>query len=1444
MDSREPMERAHVRLCVIQIDGLPQATTEHDSLWMPSEPLIDPVSLKGPPTATVSAAHVFAASAGDSARNILRKIHEIASDLMRGRLSEVLTFVTDHEADVILLPEYLVPVSCLDLLVGFSRGRAVVAGLGVVRNDDEAEILLARAVRPTDAADLVGRNVAVLVVDERVHMFTKRSPAEHESATPGTGPAVVSLNLGDRPVKVGVAVCMDYLQHQSDLFDGDPDIVCIPAFSANIDAFRPDAPRDYVRMFANCAAHGGSTIFAPSIRGPAFADAGGVRPLASASEGVIMIEWDRAESKPTSLRRTENRLVLRSAVIERDTAHAVSLEAVRQLTDLQDRSAHTSVPDLGERLSRWLTHIDDLAPLREALEEYRRSVAQELVDPALYALLSTHVTVADGGRNVAVRAAQARFVTQRISELVGSGIAVPSAGLALDAYAEIAATAPRSSDTLHTQTGKRWHFAITLGSYESATAAATLPRQFNFLRAIAGLAPHAISVTYRLHSETSADGPDLHTRFDVIVDGDEDVLSADDVEGQLRSMLVQSWALSASDEPIDPPGQNLVGIHIDASTSRPAIHEDWASIADLLRTHTVPIAVDMRIEPIDHDSEGGTIATLDEEAWLRRMSGIMSAIPTLHVGDDADRRATAYFSALGDAPQTESRALGLSITLSSAEQIPPLLASTIQYELLGQASSESRPISTDDKRLAPAPFSPSELIGIFHPPYGRIQGRGVPHRLDRELPYRGRSLPAGGTQIGSARIAGPRRDRRVDVTLDESARSRHLYVIGRTGTGKTNLLKELCRQDILAGRGLAVVDPHGDLVDYLTMHCGDRLAETVLLDFGDRSMVPAFNPLTVDIGDARGQALHTTDFLRALESRYYNEFTGPVFDDMLRQALETIFEPGFPMAPSIDLVEGMYRNRVIRQMVAQTLPENSVLRDRWNVFEAIPEKEKAERITWMLSKFADLMPAGSPLRLALCTTEDSPLSIEQAVWRQGILLIKLPESSLGSDAASFLGATLVRRIQRAIFDYQRGTGEAPGERPTFTLCIDEFQRFATAGLETLVAEARKFGCGLVLAHQNLDQLYAFSRFEGGRSREVLEAILGNAGSMIAFRVGPNDVATLAQLLHTDQSTFSQLPTYKALCRLTVAADDTPCFTLSVPDADRHRGTPAAAELVRARMAGDRYWVKMDQAEAEINGHLDTFEAALHQTRSGVDEANRRHLASVQARIEREPDQLDDIVENDLGIDPAVQVNFILDVVGAVLSNFAPMPSSLRDEVAATVFGAMVSLLEKPPSEDWRGDYQATADEISARDFGGADDEQVAALLDAVRRMSELCALTQPESRPVAQRDAMFGALLAGAARRELASELRRSLVAGLFSGSDPEQLLEDLQDAEDVRLPVEVVYHALRDAARRASFATIWDQEASQKTPGGSSGYADGPGKVPSQPGRVTTTPLKRWRPQ
>ncbi|GIJ30724.1 hypothetical protein Vqi01_58860 [Micromonospora qiuiae] len=1354
-----------LRLCVVQLDGIPQALSEYGKLWLPAEPLASEADF----TQALSAAAFFAAAGGTNAANILREIQEIATTETRQLLSEVLAFVDDRDADVVVLPEYVIPVSCLDVLVGFSRGRALVAGLGVVRNRMEADELVAQSDGRMPADDLIGRNVSVLVENEHMHLVTKRYPSEHEVAEAGTGPIVVETVLRGRTVRLGVAVCLDYLRSDGELLAQAPDVVCVPAFTATVTPFVPDSPRDYVRLIANCARYGGSTVVAPSLRGSAFTDKRGVAPVGKGYAAVLMIDHDRYARRPTSLVSTENRLVLRSEIIERTPDNDVAVTVVRALEERRDGQNVAATADLPEQLTRWLMHLPTQGPLRDSLEEYRRALAQGLDDDTLYATLATHLTVTSMVDEGMVRAKQAKLIVRRIGDLMASGVEIPPVGLLLDAHRALADKL-REEIKVRRLDGDHWSFAIRLGRYDSSRAVSTLPRQLNFLRALSALPPGSISITYRLHSASDPHSPDLRNYFDVIVTGDDSVVQADQVEGQLRSMLVACWSLSHSDEVSAVPADSYcLRITPDLSNHSPTVRDDWSPIFDLIRTHDTPISMDMRVIPATptRSITAASRAVDDDKVLLNTLT----SIPYMTVGDEAERRAAAYFNLLRDMSKEETKGLGMSLVLSSAKPIPVLLADTIRHEVFGTIPATIEHVDAEVAYGEPVHFSPSELIRIFHPPYGQFQARGRQAKYDGLIHYRGPELPKVGLRLGSAKIAGPKTDRSVDVLLDETARVRHMYVVGKTGTGKTNLLKELCRQDLtgkrgtdLAGkRGLVVIDPHGDLVDYLAWHCQDRLAETVLLDFGRPDYLPVLNPLLLDIHDERSKILHTTDFLRVLESRYYNEFTGPVFDDMVRQALETMFEPDFPVPRSLDLVETMYRNREIRRMVAHSIESNTVLRDRWNVFESISESERAERVVWMLSKFADLMPSGSRVRASLCSTRPSPLSIDQIVWNNGVLLVKIPESALGSGAASFIGSLLLRRIQRAVFDYELGTGNPVADRLPLTLYIDEFQKFATAGVEELIAEARKFGCGLVLAHQNLEQLYAFSRFEGARSRELLNAILGNVGTAVSFRVGPQDAETLSDVLRTSTSSFDELPKFKALCRLVVDHDDTPCFTLSIEDSRRQLGIKAAADRLKERMIDEGFWMSVDET-ADVERHLQRFEEALSARRDQAKAAADRARDELRQELVSNPEEFAAKLDELGRAHPEIGTPMMAQMLSGIVSFHLDAPASVRQEVADALADVVLDeeVLSAAPDSS---PAEALVQPLLPPELVGS--AQAGQLITAVSHMIEIArSVTEPANAAdaaVAGVD-FFLAGFVGAAmnpedRRSLAFELVKAGVA-------------------------------------------------------------------------------------
>ncbi|MCK2241593.1 MULTISPECIES: hypothetical protein [unclassified Crossiella] len=410
-----------LRLCVVQLDGLPHARTA-ESLWLPAEPLY----AAGAGPGELSAAHLFSGAHP----TVYDGIQELSTSATRSCLTELMSFLDRQSADVVVFPEYLVPLGCLETLREFSAGRVVVAGLGFVRNLAEAGELVALAESDWQAGNLVHRNVSVLIHDGSVHLITKLSLADGENATAGEGVRIVELTLRGRQVRLAVAVCKDYLLWESNATVQRADIVCVPANSPTMLPFQPDAPRDHVRLLANAACHGGSQIIVPALDGP-LVNRLGVEPIGKGFQAVILVEYDSYPRRPTALANPENSLALRAQII--GAADAAELAVLAELAEL---TATTPGKALRAQVSELRARLAGTGPLVQALEAYDIYLAQGFdPDKELHDLLCTHLAVTGGGQSV-IRGRQARYIVSMLRELEAA--CAGSFGAARDTYQRLA----------------------------------------------------------------------------------------------------------------------------------------------------------------------------------------------------------------------------------------------------------------------------------------------------------------------------------------------------------------------------------------------------------------------------------------------------------------------------------------------------------------------------------------------------------------------------------------------------------------------------------------------------------------------------------------------------------------------------------------------------------------------------------------------------------------------------------------------------------------------------------------------------------------------------------------------------------------------------------------------------------------------------------------------
>jgi energy-coupling factor transporter ATP-binding protein EcfA2 len=326
--------------------------------------------------------------------------------------------------------------------------------------------------------------------------------------------------------------------------------------------------------------------------------------------------------------------------------------------------------------------------------------------------------------------------------------------------------------------------------------------------------------------------------------------------------------------------------------------------------------------------------------------------------------------------------------------------------------------------------------------------------------------------------------------LRQPDRLHHLYVIGKSGTGKSTLLELLALQDIRAGRGVAVIDPHGDLAKRLMDQIPEkRRAAVRYLDAPNLSQPYGYNPLRGVRSDLI--PLAASGLMEAFKKLWADAW-GPRMEHIFRQALYALLEYREAHLPDIlrMLDDPAFRTRVLRRV------KNEQVRAFWlTEFPKYNPRYRQEAMAPIQNKVGAFL--ADPRLYRLFTAPPIDLRFRRVMDQQEILIINLAKGSLGEDSANLLGALLVTTLGLAGLS----RADLPNEkRSDFFLYIDEFQSFTTLSMANMVSELRKFGVGLVLAHQHLHQL----------EDDVRHAVLGNVGSIITFRVGVEDAPTLAK----------------------------------------------------------------------------------------------------------------------------------------------------------------------------------------------------------------------------------------------------------------------------------------------------------------------------------------------
>lgn len=390
------------------------------------------------------------------------------------------------------------------------------------------------------------------------------------------------------------------------------------------------------------------------------------------------------------------------------------------------------------------------------------------------------------------------------------------------------------------------------------------------------------------------------------------------------------------------------------------------------------------------------------------------------------------------------------------------------------------------------PLSTAELAGLIHfpgagadvaPQFKQSRAKSAPAPLE---------LPTSGTHLGYNEY----RNKRTEVFLTDADRLRHLYVIGQTGTGKSVFLKRLAVDDILKGNGVCFIDPHGtDILDILAAVPPEREKDVIYFDPSYMDRVIGLNMLEYDVTHPEQKTFVVNELFSIFQKLYGKvpESMGPMFEQYFRNATLLVLEDPASGSTLLDISRVMSDADFRAEKLKNA--RNPVVVEFWTKIATAAGGEAALEniVPYITSKF-DIFTANEYMR-PIIGQQESAFNFRDVMDSKKILLVNLAKGRLGEINANLIGMIVVGKILMAALSR---VDDIKGKCPPFYLYIDEFQNVTTNSISSILSEARKYKLGLTVAHQFIAQI----------EEDIRDAVFGNVGSVVSFRVGADDAEAL------------------------------------------------------------------------------------------------------------------------------------------------------------------------------------------------------------------------------------------------------------------------------------------------------------------------------------------------
>ncbi|MFH1564291.1 MAG: DUF87 domain-containing protein [bacterium] len=468
-----------------------------------------------------------------------------------------------------------------------------------------------------------------------------------------------------------------------------------------------------------------------------------------------------------------------------------------------------------------------------------------------------------------------------------------------------------------------------------------------------------------------------------------------------------------------------------------------------------------------------------------------------------------------------------------------------------------------------------ELASIYHFPLPTTETPNIAWMTAKKAqpPV---NMPKEGIILGESFFRG----KKILVKIEDDDRRRHMYVIGKSGTGKSFFLANMARQDIANGKGVCVIDPHGDLIDdVLARVPKERADDVIVFDPSDTQRPMGLNLIEYDPNYPEQKTFVVNELIKIFDKLYDLKQTGgPMFEQYMRSALLLILDDPKDEATLMDvsrvLADVDYRKKKLAKC------QNQVVKDFWTkeAEKAGGEASLANMVPYITSKLNQFV--SNDIMRPIIGQKKSVLNFRKAMDESKIVLVKLSKGSIGELNAYLLGMVVVGKILMSALSR---TDIPKEQRKDFYLYIDEFQNFTTDSIAIILSEARKYMLNLIIAHQYIGQLVK------GQDTSIRDAVFGNVGTIISFKIGVEDADTFAKEFAPvfDEYDVINVEKYTAYIKLLINNEASRAFNMNTFLLEK--GDSALAKKI-IKMSRLKYGRDRQAVEAEILTSIKGFSA--------------------------------------------------------------------------------------------------------------------------------------------------------------------------------------------------------------------------------------------------------------